>query len=243
MESKNYFEGFNWPVPQAFSEALAKCKFEQGDVLYSNRCAYEMAWGKAKKNLEYSIQVISPTRSISSSKSDRADGVFLSNWSSQVEFELTSYQAKRKERKKTSQGNLYMALLHGNLSIVDEEEVQEPPFTVSEINRRLPQIPFDKTKEAQFLLAFDSTSEILREKRAKIETALKEVSSIHEHPAQSVRSLSEFKILPTISIVVFDVDLSISETESKVKEAVYVPVKNKKTDRERFRLRDHGLLR
>jgi len=243
MESQKYFEGFNWSVPQAFSEALGKCKFEQGDVLYSNRCAYEMAWGEAKKNLEYSIQVISPPRSISSSKSDGADGVFLSNWSSKVEFELTSYQADRKERKKTSQGNLYMMLLNGNLSILDEEEVQKPPFTVSEINRRLPEIPFDKTKESQFLLAYDATSEILRVKRAKIEAALREVSLIHEHPAQSVRSLSGFTILPTISIVVFDVDLSVPETESKVKEAVYVPVKNKKTDRERFRLRDHGLLR
>jgi len=243
MDAKKYFEGFDWPVPQAFSEALAKCKFEQGDVLYSNRCAYELAWGEAKRKLEYSIQIISPPRSLGSSNSDGADGIFLSNWGSPVEFELTSYQDKKKERKKTSQGNLYMTLLHGNLSIVDQEEVHEPPFTVSEINRRLPDISFEKTRESQFLLAFDATSEILRVKRAKIEKALAELSSIHEHPVQSVPALSEFTILPTISIIVFDVDLNLPETEAKIKEAVYVPVKNKKTDRERFRLRDHGLLR
>lgn len=243
MKSDKYFDGFNWPVPRAFSEALAKCRLEQGDVLYSNRCAYELAWGDAKKNLEYSVQIISPPRSIGGSSSDSTDGIFVSNWGSPVEFELINYQNGSKERKKTYQGNLYMILVSGDLSLMDQDEISITPMTVSKVGKILSDIPFKKTKESQFLLAIDATSEILRVKKGKIESALKGKSSIQEYPAYSLSSFSKFKVLPTISIVVFDIDLSLSETEVAIKEAVYVPVKNKKTDRERFRLRDHGLLR
>ena len=243
MKSKKYFDGFNWPVPRTFSDALSKCRLEQGDVLYSERCAYELQWGEAKKNLENSIQIISPPRSLGASSSDRGDGVFFSNWGSEVVFELTNYQTEKKEIKKTHQGNLYMTLLRGDLSLIDQAEVPMPPLTVSEIDKRLPYIPVEKTKESQFLLAFDTTSEILRVKKGKIEDALKSNCWIQEYSAHSVSTLSTFIILPTISIVIFDVDLSLPETEAVIKEAVYVPLKNKKTGIKRFRLRDHGLLR
>jgi len=243
MKPDRYFKGFTWPVPRAFSDALTKCRFEQGDVLYSDRCAYELKWGDAKKDLGHSIQIISPSRSVGASSSDGGDGVFLSNWNSEVEFELTNYQTEKKERKKTYQGNLYMTVLRGDLSIIDQAEVQMPPLTVTEIDRRLSYTPIGKTKDSQFLLAFDVTSEILRVKKGKIEDALKSDCSVQEYPAHAIPTLSKFPILPTISIIVFDVGLSLSETEAAVKEAVYVPVKNKKTERERFRLRDHGLLR
>ena len=243
MKTNDYFEGFNWPVPRGFSDALTKCRFEQGDVLYSDRCAYELKWGDAKKDLEYSIQIISPSRSVGTSSSDGREGVFLSNWNSEVVFEITNYKTGKKERKKTFQGNLYMTVLRGDPSFIEQAEVQMPPLTVSEIDRRLPYTPVEKTKESQFLLAFDATNEILRVKKAKIENALKSDCSIQVYPAHSIPTLSKFPILPTISIVAFDVGLSLPETEAAIKEAVYVPAKNKKTDSERFRLRDHGLLR
>lgn len=243
MKSKNYIDGFDWPVPRAFSDALYKCKFEQGDVLFSDRYSYELHWEEAKKDLEYSIQIISPSRSLGSLSLKGRDGAFLSNWASEVVFELTNYQTEKKEIKKTFQGNLYMALMSGDFSHIDQAEVQMPPLTVSEIDKRLPYTPVKKTKESQFLLAFDSTSEILRVKKGKIEDALKNNCSIQEYPASSVSTLSTFIILPTISIVIFNVDLSLSETEATIKEAVYVPLKKKKTDRELFRLREHGLLR
>lgn len=243
MKSKKYFDGFDWPIPRAFSDALSKCRLEQGDVLHSNRSAYDLQWEEAKKDLEYSIQIISPSRSLGASSSDGGDGAFLSNWGSEVVFELINYQTQKKELKKTYQGNLYMTLLCGDLSLIDQAEIQMPPLTVSEIDKRLPYTPVEKTKESQFLLAFDVTSETLRVKKGKIEDALKNICSIQEYPAYSVSTLSTFIILPTISIVIFDVDLSLTETEEAIKDAVYVPLKNKKTDRENFRLRDHGLLR
>ena len=36
-----YLEQFTWPVPKGFSDAVATCKFEQGDLLYNTCRAYE----------------------------------------------------------------------------------------------------------------------------------------------------------------------------------------------------------
>lgn len=243
MESESYFDGFEWPLPVCFSDALSKCRFEQGDVLYSDRCAYKIAWGEAKKKLKYSIQITSPARSVGGSGSQGTDGIFLSNWDQDVEFELTDYKAETKSKVKTYQGNLYMTLLIGDVSIIDTHETQIPPLVISEVDRRLAYLSVNKKSESQFLMAYDATNEILKSKKIKIESALNGNCSAGTYPVRRLTEFSGLIALPTIEVAIFDIDLSLDIAESKIKEAVYVPVKDKKTKRERFRLRDHGILR
>jgi hypothetical protein len=39
----DFFPKFKWAVPHAFGDALAACRFEQGDILYDTLMAYEGA--------------------------------------------------------------------------------------------------------------------------------------------------------------------------------------------------------
>jgi hypothetical protein len=71
-QTDEYFDGFNWAVPVAFAEPLAACRFEQGDILYDTRRAYEGSWGDALPHIKYSIQVKSPMRG-PSTKSEKEE--------------------------------------------------------------------------------------------------------------------------------------------------------------------------
>ena len=46
-QSDNFLDGFLWAVPTAFSDPLAACRFEQGDILYDTKKAYEGTWGRS----------------------------------------------------------------------------------------------------------------------------------------------------------------------------------------------------
>jgi len=238
-----YYDRFEWPVPSAFSEALAKCRFEEGDLLYSDKCAYELPWGEAKANLRHSIQVVYPLKSFVEYDNVDMNSEFLSNWNLGVTFDLTDYAACSKSRKKSFQGNLYLALVHGDLSFIDLPYVMAPPLVVSEIDSRLAYISLSKTRQSQFLLAYDSTNPTLRSKKEKIRSVLKDKAVVETHAISSLPEFSQLKTLPTMEIVVFNIDLPLEATDEEIKKAVYVPVKNKKTDKTRWRIRDHGLLR
>ncbi len=41
MVEMELYSGFAWAVPKAFGSALHGCRFEQGDVLYSDASAYD----------------------------------------------------------------------------------------------------------------------------------------------------------------------------------------------------------
>lgn len=44
-----FFSGFKWAVPGAFSDAVALCRFEEGDTLYDTKNAYNDDWEKASQ--------------------------------------------------------------------------------------------------------------------------------------------------------------------------------------------------
>lgn len=96
----DYCPGFTYPIPTAFSDALVACRFEQGDVLYSDAIAHEAAWGEATKSLNYTIQVTAPTRGTTTGTSDKQregkkspDQQFRDNWETEVSFELTDFKS------------------------------------------------------------------------------------------------------------------------------------------------------
>jgi len=49
LDPPDYFDGFSWALPNAFADALALCRFEQGDMLYDTRRAYEGEWRYNRK--------------------------------------------------------------------------------------------------------------------------------------------------------------------------------------------------
>ena len=60
IEFENGFaRGFAFAVPDCFSNALNTGQFSKGDILYSDKSAYEKVWSEALKDLGYSIQVCS----------------------------------------------------------------------------------------------------------------------------------------------------------------------------------------
>ena len=237
-----FFEGFKWPVPSAFKDALAKCRFELGDTLYNEKIVYLAEWGKAKETQPVSIQVTFPLKSVAGGTSAGSSSVFKSNWNSRVEFELTDRRMNNTRRISTFQGNLYTLLREGDLSCLEDPSPAPMPSTAADIGNRLEKIQVGKKSASQFIMSVDETSDILVEKVRKIQKQLDGKAEVTQIPAHEIDILKGENILPTVKVVVFDCELQSQEMEQLIKDAVYVPVKNKKTDRERFRLRDHGLL-
>ena len=58
-----FFKGFQWALPMAFADSLARAWFVEGDVLYDSAVAYDASWSAALQAVEYTIQVRSPARS------------------------------------------------------------------------------------------------------------------------------------------------------------------------------------
>lgn len=78
-----FFSGFKWAVPVAFSDTVSLCRFEEVDTLYDTPKAYDDEWGKASKHIEYSMQVRYPAR-VTGGAGASESGVFTSNWKSEV---------------------------------------------------------------------------------------------------------------------------------------------------------------
>jgi hypothetical protein len=58
IEFENGFaRGFTFAVPDCFKNALNNGLFSEGDILYSNKSAYEKVWSEALKDLDYSIEI------------------------------------------------------------------------------------------------------------------------------------------------------------------------------------------
>ena len=48
-----FIEQFAWALPKAFRDAVATCSFQEGDMLYSSRRAYDdgVNWGMSQNML------------------------------------------------------------------------------------------------------------------------------------------------------------------------------------------------
>ncbi len=153
--------GFAWPVPRAFSSAVAACRFEQGDVLYDHPLAYGIAadgepgsassetrevpgdWGSLISILGHSVQVLDPPRSARHAPSDSAARRFLVNWEAPVHFELCDYRNGRSEMLKSTQGRLFSCLWKGDPSLLSADgpgsPSPQPPVLARELQKALEQ--------------------------------------------------------------------------------------------------------
>ena len=144
--------GFAWPVPRAMVGAVSACRFEQGDVLYSQAKAYQ-AWPKGLDGLKFGVQVLDPPKSARALGPEAEGNRFEANWSSPVELELTDYAKETDTRLVTTQGRLFCALWHGDPAQLDPENSEPaPPVLQRDLHRRL------EEAEASFSRRFKSQS-------------------------------------------------------------------------------------
>lgn len=243
-----FFSGFKWAVPKAFSEAVSQCRFEEGDILYDTEKAYGADWEKASKHVEYSLQVKYPQR-VTGGTPETAGGVFRKNWNSELRIELYKRFGKVGVGQiHTTQGRLYTALWRGDISFfgMDSEE-PKMPLIVQDVTKMLDQTT-EKAKELSvgypvFVLVRDLSNSVSRQKYSRILSVLNE----HLHRSPSILSpgnagLSLFKdIAPTVEIAFFSMNgISSSVLHDLVKKAVYVPSRGAKKDM--FRISSHGLI-
>jgi len=243
-----FFSNFNWAVPQAFSDAVALCRFEEGDVLYDTSKAYDSSWKEAIKHITHSLQVRYPARATSSEK-EKVGGVFEKNWNSEVRIELYKKQEKVGVGQiKTTQGRLYTVLWKGDLAVL-ETDTEEPPLPIKakNVTKQLKGVKENALELSVgfpvFVMVRDRSNQVSREKYLKIYAKLKK--HIFGNPEMLTPEKAGLKswdtIAPTIEIAFFPVNgINREELELLIKEAVYVPSKNARKDM--FRIGAHGMV-
>ncbi len=244
----DFISGFKWALPQAFSDAVYLCCFEEGDILYDTKKAYDSEWSEVKNDIEYFLQVRHPARGYSTTAN--SNGVFEANWNSEVRIELyKNHKMVSIGQIHTTQGKLYSALWKGDLNIILNENTKnpEPPINIQQINKDL-DVSSNIAKSLSerkptFVMAIDSTNPIAREKYLKIKNQL--FKNMHSEPIiltpREAGFSSSEKITPTIKIAFFITQkITSQEVEELVKKAVYV--KSKNTITEKFRISAHGRI-
>jgi hypothetical protein len=248
-----FFDGFAWAVPTAFAEPLAACRFEQGDVLYDTRRAYEAQWGEALPHITHSLQVKSPLRGAAPKSEKEEESVFTDNWSQAVVFGLTEHKKKETKEVKTTQGRLYTLLWKGDLRVLDAKTAApHVPALAMQLLRDLPRAMGHvrkagrrgAKKKVAFLMPYDPTRQLLRSKLREVQTALADhKTQLDFVPPEEVGLAADAGFAPTVSIACFRVEgASESVVEKAVKRALYKPAKERKTAVERFRVTAHGHL-
>jgi len=132
-----YFSQFKWPVPFAFADALGRCQFGEGDILYPNKKARQEKWDV--QPIGFCFQVLYPERQMSPPRED-VSNIFQRNWGTEVRLQKYTLESPKSENFakegdfiSTTQGRLYTALWKGDFSFL-ESGTEEP--TMPTINTR-----------------------------------------------------------------------------------------------------------
>jgi hypothetical protein len=150
---------------------------------------------------------------------------------------------------KTTQGRLYTTLWKGLIDVLFEEKAPDPtlPMTALQVTRSLGRAVDVAVQLAQgsptFVMIRDISNSVSLDKYHKV------LAKLGTHMAQNPITLSpkaagllDFELIaPTVEIALFPtMEVSATQLEALVKEAVYVPSKDAKKDM--FRLSAHGLI-
>jgi hypothetical protein len=245
--SGEFFDGFTWAVPKAFSDAVTACRFEEGDILYDSRKAYIGEWSKAVEHINHSLQVYSPSRG-STAAANASGSVFGKNWDTEVTFELQDVSSAEPARLiETTQGKLFTALWRGDLTVFEDDLNPGLPLRLKEVSKMLEQaIPAAgnlSNGKPTFIMARDVANSISKLKHMKVSAALH--SRFKAEPKvlmpKEVGMQEWDRVAPTIDVVFYVMESgSSSEIQDALKAQLYVPAENAKKDM--FRLSTHGLL-
>ncbi len=126
-----FYPGFSWAVPRAFAAAISACRFELGDVLYSNASAY----GDSPA-VDHYLQVLEPARSNRSLASESEGQRFFVNWEAAVRFCWTDCAKDSQRIRSSTQGRLFTCLWRGDPAVLDPErsEAPEPPRLLRDLH-------------------------------------------------------------------------------------------------------------
>jgi len=182
-EAEAWLDGFRWPVPTAFSGAVSAHRFEQGDVLYRSRRAYETLEGEAAFDADrgLAIQVLEPARGLRSTSAIEGEGDRRrSSWQAEVVVELHDLSADTRDVRRMTQGRLYTALWHGDARWL-EADAEDPPVPrgARELQARLEQSRAAFARAlgalggARFLFVVDLANEASRAKARSVEESLR----------------------------------------------------------------------
>lgn len=241
-----FFSGFSWAVPTAFGDAVALCRFEQGDTLYDTRKAYEENWSEASKHIHQWLQVRYPAHA-KTVAGESAGGIFEKNWNSEVRVDLYRNSKILSEGQiQTTQGRLYTALWTGNVDVLQlESEEPKVPLNVQDVNRKLKDTRIKASELSKgfpvFVMARDLSNKNSKAKYSKISFKLK--SHILSNPEILNPKLAGIRdwntVSPTVEIAFFPlINVNQEEVEVLIKDAVYVPSKDAK--KEMFKIAAHG---
>lgn len=168
-------------------------------------------------------------------------------------FELYDHKQKRAKAVETTQGNLYKLLWRGDLEICEDDGADIPRQAMdlleefnglSEWIASAPQ--FREHDGGYFILPFDQTSKILKEKYIKILNHLGAHIVSHEMIwATEIKAFFKAEYVPTAKIAFFLLSNQSSEEEviNAIKKACYKPAKDSKTGKDYFKVKSHGFLK
>jgi len=173
-----FFGGMAWPVPLSFAGAISGMRFEQGDVLYRDKAAYDALDGQIPEGLK-AIQVLLPQRSTRGASADSSGDRRLSNWQSEVTLELVDLDHGLTESRVLSQGKLAMALFSGDEGWLDPTHAEPPlPRPARDLQQVVAQsrVAFEERTVAKtgsrFIFVVDLASDASRTKAIGVEEAL-----------------------------------------------------------------------
>jgi hypothetical protein len=181
--------------------------------------------------------------------------VFEANWNSEVVLNLTNYSDDKKTVEiRTTQGRLYTFLRTGDLEMLRSDSVPQLPILVKEANRDhlesissafIARVAKEIENPNLFIFACDLTNDVSREKLAAIRDCVASEFTVAETiltPEEAgIKEWQNFA--PTINFVALCVNSrAVEKFRDCLKRVLYKPSAARKTQRDGFRLRTHGLF-
>lgn len=184
-ETSPFFEQFQWPLPRAFGAAIATCRFELGDVLFSDASAYE-SWSEAggdSANPVTLLQVLAPPRSARSARLEGDGDRRRANWSSEARIVLVDGVTGESEERVLTQGKLLMAIWQGDVAWLNSDRPEpEFPRTARDLHSELESTrsfwaatisSLEHGKGSGFVMAVDLASDAALAKATLVEEVLR----------------------------------------------------------------------
>lgn len=241
---ENNIDGFKWFLSTAFKDSIAQCKFEQGDVIYKNKLSGKN-WGEEKIEIDFMLQVKSPTRAINSTKGDL--DVFGSNWNTKIVFEkIYPNDLNANEVIETTQGSFFLFLWKDDESLITANNLNP---CLTSIRPKYINSEFIKAKtpigSIGFAIITDSVSDLLISKNNAIKKILKENFNYYTKTFNCKEAIysnaidespnSGFSPTLGVELIIIDSQDAIKITE-EIKKVLF------KGKKDQFSIQTHGLL-
>jgi hypothetical protein len=230
---------------------VSACRFEQGDILYSDASAYDTFSTDSPHGGRW-VQILDPPKTARALTTEGEGNRFASSWLSPVELDLSKPPGGDVRRIATTQGRLFSCLWRGDVALLEPDGDDPPaPLLARDLHPRLCEVVpalrralggGDDDDRRLLLMVLDRASDASRIKLRAVEAALAEAFSVDTldlappdagldgaeafHPALVVRCLAI-------------AGAEAEQVEARVKAVLYSPVEGKA---DRFSISRHGHL-